>query len=271
MAQTHIIPSAFLLLAASSVVAWAAMAIRRARCTLAQAPLYFIGYFFVKIIWRTELIRPADWSSREGAVLVVNHTSSVDPFFVQLACDRVVHWMIAREFVEHLFWGPLVKIWKVISANRGGVDTAATREAIRLTHEGGLVGIFSEGRINMTEQFMLPCRPGAALIAARADVPLVPVYIQGAPFDRVPQSPFLMPARVRVYVGDPIRVSDYAEGTDSQTLSSVMLDVVGQIAHMAGREDFQPSMAGKNWKPTREETLRVMEESYQRRRAARAM
>jgi 1-acyl-sn-glycerol-3-phosphate acyltransferase len=176
--------------------------------------------------------------------------------------------MIAREFVEHIVWGPMVKVWKVIPTNRGGVDTASTREAIRVTQEGGLLGIFSEGRINMTEQFMLPCRPGAALIAARAGVPIVPMYIEGAPFDRFPQSPFLMPGRVRIYVGNPVRVSDFRDEANSETLKRVMLDVISEIARLAGEDDFQPQMAGKNWKPTREETLQVMEESYQRRRRA---
>ena len=247
-------------------IAWIVLTIRDVRCTLAQAPLYFIGAMFVNFLWRGKLMRAAQWKEGEGAVVVANHTSSVDPFFVQKACDRVVHWMIAREFVEHSIWGPMVKIWKVIPANRGGVDTAATREAIRLCENGGLVGIFPEGRINMTEEFMLNFRPGAAMIAARANVPIVPIYIEGAPFDRFPHTPFLMPAQVRIYVGTPIRVEDCGDPKKSETLAKAMRMALEQIATMAGEELFRPSMAGRNWKPTREETLQVMEESVRRKR-----
>ena len=269
MLQVQILPVLFLLAMAAGVVLWIVFAAVRAQCTALQAPLYFIGYLYVKLFWRAELMRPADWSSGEGAVVVANHTSSAAPFFVHRACDRVVHWMIAREFVEHFIWGPMVKIWKVVPANRGGVDTVAMREAIRLTQNGGLVGIFPEGRINMTEEFMLSFRPGAALIAARADVPIVPIYIQGAPFDRFPHSPFVMPARVKIWVGTPVRVSDFGDPASAETLKRAMRRVLLQIADMAGEEVFRPTMAGRNWKPSREETLRVMEESYRRRRAAK--
>ena len=269
MLTTHVLPIAFLWIIVCAGIAWAGVAIRQARCTLAQAPLYFLGFLFVNFLWRAKLMRPANWVPGEGAVVVANHTSSVDPFFVQMACDRVVHWMIAREFVEHFIWGPMVKIWKVISANRGGVDTTATREAIRLAQGGGLVGIFPEGRINMTEEFMLSVRPGAAMIAARADVPIVPIYIEGAPFDRFPHSPFVMPARVRVWVGTPVRVCDYGDPKSTDTLKRAMRKVVLQIADMAGEEVFRPTLAGRNWKPTREETLQVMAESYRRRRGVK--
>ena len=269
MLTTHVLPVLFLALVLSAGVAWAFVTIRQVRCTLAQAPLYFIGFLFVNFLWRAKLVRPANWDASEGAVVVANHTSSVDPFFVQMACDRVVHWMIAREFVEHFIWGPMVKIWKVIPANRGGVDTAATRDAIRLVENGGLVGIFPEGRINMTEEFMLTFRPGAALIAARANAPIVPIYIEDAPFDRFPQSPFVMPARVRVSVGTPIRVSDYGDTSKTETYAKAMRQALKQIAMMAGQELYRPEMAGRDWKPSREETLQVMEESYRRRRSAK--
>ena len=53
--------------------------------------------------------------------------------------------------------------------------------AIRLCQAGELVGLFPEGRINGGVNPLLPGRPGVALIALNARVPVVPCYIKGIP------------------------------------------------------------------------------------------
>src|SRR5262249_58010729 len=83
-------------------------------------------------------------------------------------------------------------------------DTAATKAAIRLAARGELIGMLPEGRINMSEELLLPARPGAALVAIKARVPIVPCYIRGAPYRRYPWSPLLMPACVEVRFGQPL-------------------------------------------------------------------
>ena len=94
---------------------------------------------------------------------------------------RITHWMVAREYCES--W-PLSWFFRTVEAiltGRGGVDTKAVKQAIRYASEGGLVGMLPEGRINTTDAFLLPGRPGAALVALKARVPVIPVYIEGAP------------------------------------------------------------------------------------------
>lgn len=254
----------FLLAAGACVAVWMACAAQRSSCSWAQAPLYFVGYIYTRVIWRAKVVRPLRLPEDQGAILVCNHTSSIDPMLLRLAAGRKIHWMIAREFTEHWFWGPVVNLWEVIPASRGGVDTSATRAAIRIAAAGGLIGLFPEGRINFGDEFMLPARPGAVVIAERAGVPVVPCYIDSAPFDRYPQSPFFMRASVRIHMGEPHHVGGAGRPVDIKT---EMKTVLRKIALLAGRGDFEPRLAGKHWKPSREETLRAMEESARRRRA----
>ena len=47
-----------------------------------------------------------------------------------------------------------------------------------------------EGRINTTDEFMLPVRPGAIVVALKAGAPIVPCYIEGAPYRGNPLEPF---------------------------------------------------------------------------------
>ena len=111
----------------------------------------------------------------------------------------------------------------------------------------------------MTDQLMLPVRPGAVMIAQKAGVPIIPCYVDGAPYDGRPYSPLYMPAKVRVVIGEPIDLSEYERDDNEDGFAGrVMLDVVAQIAHLAGRDDFEPQLAGRRWKPTREEVERAM-------------
>ena len=220
------------------------------------APLEWLTFYasilLTKTLWRASVDRPLPIAPGQGAVIVSNHRSSVDPFFVQLAVgSRRVHWMVASEYVEHPAFRWFLRMAQVIPTRRGGIDTAATKQAIRCAAAGGLVGMLPEGRINMTQNLMLPVRPGAALIALRAHVPVIPCYIEGAPYDKVPYSPILMPAKVRVRVGTPVDLSEYyGRESDGQLIRQLTISIMTDVARLAGQPHFPPQLAGRNWKPT---------------------
>ena len=232
-----------------------------------QSVMWCGAQLLTKFLWRARRSGPFPLPDGQGAVVVCNHRSSVDPFFVQVATGRKVHWMVAREYVEHPAFGPLLRACEVIPANRGGMDIGAVKAAIRLTSAGGLLGMFPEGRINMTEELMLPGRPGAAWIALKSRCLVLPCYIEGSPYRRTPWSPFLMTARVTVRFGQPLDFSEYfgREGEDG-VLAEVLHRCQKAIAELAGQPDFEPRIAGRNWKPTAEELAADMDAADQRRR-----
>ncbi|HUT09674.1 MAG TPA: lysophospholipid acyltransferase family protein [Thermoguttaceae bacterium] len=228
------------------MVAWVVVRLRRSPFTPAQALLYGLNYLIVRIVWRTEIGGRVSLPPGEGAVIVCNHRCPLDPSFIAPIAGRVVHWMVAREYVEHPILGWLLRTCEVIPVNRGGIDTAATKLAIRYAREGGLVALFPEGRINVTDRLLLPGRAGAAMIALKARVPVVPCYVHGAPYDGTPLGCVLMPAKVRLTVGRPIDVSEYAgRENDRQGLEDLTKRILVEIARLAGQADFQPELAGR--------------------------
>lgn len=185
---------------------------RRSPYTLWESVLYVPTYLWGRLLWRVYFANRPPAEIESGALLVANHRSSVDPFFVQLAAGRRVHWMVAREYCENPIIGPLLQALQVIPTNRSGMDTGATKQAIRLAKEGRLVGMFPEGRLNHTASDpLVSIRPGAALVAMRARVPMIPLYIHGSPYRREVWSPVTMPARVKITFGQPIDPSSFAE------------------------------------------------------------
>jgi 1-acyl-sn-glycerol-3-phosphate acyltransferase len=212
--------------------------------------LYYVNVLLVRVLWRAELPRRLPLPEHQGAVIICNHRSSIDPCIIQVAAGhRLVHWMVARLYSQHSLIGWLLKTFQIIPVGRRGTDVSPTKAAIRLAADGELVGMLPEGSINTTEQFMLPVRPGAVLVALKAGVSILPCYIEGSPYHDVAWKPVIMPARVRLKVGKLLDLSEYfGREREEGVLTQLTLDCVREIAKLAGRDDFQPQMAGRDWK-----------------------
>ena len=250
----------FLLAVTATPVALFAWHVARSRLSLVQCVLWGAAYVLVKLLWRARWQGELPVAEGQGAVIVCNHRSSIDPFFLQTATHRKIHWMVAREYCEHPALRWFLKTCEVIPVGRGGIDTAATKAALRIAKEGGIVGMFPEGRINRTSELFLPIRPGAAHVALKAGVPLAPCYIEGSPYGGNATSPLTMPARVVVKFGSPIATRNFqaaGDGGDHAALSeqeegpeeTLMGQCIAQIAELAGQREFQPRLAPRQWNP----------------------
>jgi 1-acyl-sn-glycerol-3-phosphate acyltransferase len=239
------------LLLAGCITAWLVWVFRRSPYTPTQTVLFLTDVLLCRFLWRTDVPKQLPPGCERGAVIVANHRSPVDPFFIQLVPGRRVHWMVAAEYFKMPVAGWFLRQTGAIPTRRGGVDTTATKAAMRFAQEGELVGMFPEGRINVTEELLLPVRPGAALVALRAKVPMLPCYIEGAPYDgKSVTSPFFMRARVKVRFGQPIDLSEhYDSGQERHVAKELTLRAMKEIARLAGREDYEPQLAGRKWMP----------------------
>lgn len=231
-----------------AILGIAVWSIRRSPYTPAQSLLYFANVLLTRLLWRASTPRSLPIKPGQGAVIIANHRSSIDPFFIQLSAGRVVHWMVAQDFFGHAMIGRFLKFCQSIPTRRSGIDTAATKAAIRAAQQGGVIGMFPEGRINRSKDFMLSVRPGAIVVALKARVPIIPCYIEGSPFDGTAIGPLLMPARVEMKLGKPIELTDYYDReNDKEAVAQVTLDCVREIARLAGKEEFEPQLAGRQW------------------------
>ena len=250
----HLAAIAWLSIAALALPAWIAYCWSRTSFSLVQLCLSFLATLLVRLLWGTRRTGKFPLAKGQGVVVVCNHRSSIDPFFFQTCLTWPSHWMVAKEYFSHAFFRWFLKQAECIPTNRGGVDTAATKGAIRLAEEGGVVGMFPEGRINMTDALMLPGRPGAVLVALKARVPILPCYIQGSPFAGTVWSPLTMTAKVQMKFGKLIDLSPYfGRESDEGLMPELMLRCLREIGKLAGHDDYEPQLAGKKWKPSKEE------------------
>jgi 1-acyl-sn-glycerol-3-phosphate acyltransferase len=76
----------------------------------------------------------------------------------------------------------------------------ATRRVQTVFAAGGVLAIAGEGRIHAHEDEVLPISEGAAYFAMRANVPIVPLTINGLTW-------YSVGSRVRIRIGEPIQAS----------------------------------------------------------------
>ena len=247
--STRVLAAGVLALLAAAFFAWVASVYRRSSYTLAQFPLYMLNLYLTKVRWRAKVEGRVNLPPGQGAVIVCNHIGPIDPGIIALAFDRPVHWMVAKEYFQQQPTGGALRALQAIPVGRAGIDTAATKLAMRYARQGDLVGMFPEGRINDSKRFMLPGRPGAAMVALKARVPVIPCQIAGSPYDGTTLGFLWMTARARLRVGRPIDISEYyGQEGDREVLEGLTKRFMIEIANLAGVDDYEPELAGKRWK-----------------------
>jgi 1-acyl-sn-glycerol-3-phosphate acyltransferase len=161
----------------------------------------------VRIVWRLRV----DGMERipAGPVIVVaNHDSLADPFFLGTAIDRPLRFLAKSELWSSRAVGWVLEGLGGIAVERRRGDVVAVAAAARALAKGHAVAIFPQGTV-LGERDR-PWQRGAARLALTTGTPLVPVAILGAadvlrPGTRLPRL-----ARVRVLVGEPIFVEPLA-------------------------------------------------------------
>lgn len=138
---------------------------------------------------------------KEGGYLIAcNHLSIPDVIALEASFDRQVRLMAKAELFKIPLLSQFLKALGAFPLDRGGSDVGALKKAIAYMKEGELVGIFPQGhRYPGVHPSETPVKAGAAMIAHRAAVPVVPVSLR-AKGGKV--KPF---GKVLVTVGEPIQ------------------------------------------------------------------
>ena len=142
--------------------------------------VYRVVKVLAKILTKGEVIGYEQVPQAGPYVLTTNHTSMMDTPFLMLSTPRKdVIGMVARKYNERPFFGWFLNSIGVIWVSQNSPDYAAFREAANFLKMGWVVGMAPEGT-RSKEHRLLPGKPGAVLLAERAQVPIVPVSVIGA-------------------------------------------------------------------------------------------
>ena len=145
----------------------------------------------------------------------INHISSLDPPVAGLALRRPVRFLAVDEiWGVHPALDAVLTVFDSIPVSRSDRRAlGALRAALRHLESGRPVGVFPEGR-RVAAWGEVPLKTGAAWMAVRASVPVVPVAIWGSQHAMPMDGMRIRRAPIRVVVGAPIDPNPFIEQPD---------------------------------------------------------
>jgi 1-acyl-sn-glycerol-3-phosphate acyltransferase len=167
-----------------------------------------------------------------GAVIIANHESWLDPIILPLALPRKPAFLAMEELWRMPAAGLVMRLYGplAIPLNRGAVDATALKRSLRALQGGALLIVFPEGGISPDGR-LRPFHRGAAMLAARARVPLIPVGIQGTA-EALPLGRILPRRRpITVRIGAPLA----PPSQDREELARTSEAAAAQIQELRGR------------------------------------
>jgi 1-acyl-sn-glycerol-3-phosphate acyltransferase len=158
---------------------------------------------FCRLFWR-EAVEGAEHIPERGAfILAPVHRSNVDSPLVAGITRRRLRYM-GKDTMWKL--RPFGWLWSALGAfpvRRGSADREALRRCGEVLAEGEALVVFPEGT-RRSGPVVEDLYEGAAYLAIRAQVPIVPVGIAGSEEAMPRAARFIKPVKVHVIVGPPI-------------------------------------------------------------------
>lgn len=158
---------------------------------------------FCRFWWRLEVVGE-EYLPADGAfVLAPVHRSNADTFVVSALTRRRLRYMGKHTLWKHKLPGKFLTAMGGFGVRRGSADREALRQCAAVLAGGEPLVIFPEGT-RQSGPLVAELQEGAAYLAARAGVPIVPVGISGTEDAIKKGSKGLHRARVTVVAGAPL-------------------------------------------------------------------
>ncbi|AFY42395.1 1-acyl-sn-glycerol-3-phosphate acyltransferase [Nostoc sp. PCC 7107] len=150
-------------------------------------------------------------------LVVSNHASYFDPPIVSNCVRRPVAYMAKQELFEIPVLAQAIKLYGAYPVSRGSADRNAIRAALECLENGWAVGVFLQGTRTPDGRITDP-KKGAALLAAKAQAPILPVSLWGTEgiLEKGSSIPRAVPLTIRI--GEVI---DPPSSTNKEQLEAV--------------------------------------------------
>jgi 1-acyl-sn-glycerol-3-phosphate acyltransferase len=158
---------------------------------------------FCRVFWRLRVDGADNIPTDRPFVLAPVHRSNIDFAVVAVITRRRMRY-IAKDSLWKI--APLGRIWSALGAfpvRRGTADREALRTSVEVIEEGEPLVLFPEGT-RQVGPVVEEVFDGAAFVAGRAGVPIIPVGIGGSERAMPKGAKMLKPVRITVVVGQPI-------------------------------------------------------------------
>jgi 1-acyl-sn-glycerol-3-phosphate acyltransferase len=175
-----------------------------------------------------------------GVLVVSNHLTNYDPLVISMCFKRELHFMAKVELYRNPLIGWLITHLNAFPVRRGEADRAALRRAEDLLRSRRVVALFPEGH-RARNAAVQPSKGGIALLARRANVPILPVAITGTQFLLPKALPHWRPWRrpaLTITVGEPFTLPSSTGRADYNALANLIMGHVAELLPLSYRGVF---------------------------------
>ena len=170
----------------------------------------------------------------KGAFIAVsNHASNFDPPMLAVSVCRPVAFMAKEELFRVPILKQIIQTYGAYPVQRGKGDRAAIRAALTALKAGWGVGIFLQGTRTKDGLVTQP-KTGAALIAAKAQVPLIPMSLIGTEKIFDGKSPIPKPVPVTLRIGEAIAPPPKTTKANLMQITQICAERINAL-HAIGR------------------------------------
>jgi 1-acyl-sn-glycerol-3-phosphate acyltransferase len=166
---------------------------------------------FCRLFWRVSLEGLENVPKQGAFVLSPVHRSNIDTPLAACVTSRRLRFMGKQEMWKFAPIGKLFDALGSFPVNRGAADREALRKCIEVLQGGEPLVLFPEGT-RKEGDVVEDLFEGAAYVAAKTDVPIVPVGIGGSAAAMPRGAKMIRPVKVHLVVGEPLRAERSADG-----------------------------------------------------------
>ncbi len=170
--------------------------------------IWLVGMIIFKSVFQLKIEGGEKIPSKGGVVVVGNHRSYLDPIIMTFTTCRKMNFMAKDDLFRNAIFGYFITKMGAFPLRRDKLDRKAYQKALRILREGKILGLFPEGTRSISAK-LGDLKKGSVRIALSANVPVVPVVIQGTDKILPIGAKMIRWGKIRLKVGDPIVIQNY--------------------------------------------------------------
>ncbi len=172
--------------------------------------------FLMRVLFRIEH-RGTENIPPDGPLLIIaNHSTYFDPFWVSVRIYRAVRFMAWDKIFEFPLAGTIFRWLGAFPVSLEKPESGAYKNCLRVLRRNEALVIFPEGG-RSRDGSLLPFKEGAAHLALKTGATVLPVVIHGGARVWGPDMLFPMPRKVSVEYLPPILPTQFADSVAALT------------------------------------------------------
>ncbi len=168
--------------------------------------VWLSAYVIFKIFFALTISGKEKIPRKQGAVIVSNHLSYLDPIVLGLTSSRKINYMAKEELFKNFLFRWVITKLGAFPVKRGRVDRLAYQKVLDLVKRDEIIALFPEGTRGRGEKIGI-LQKGAVKLIFKTNLPVIPIIIKGTEKALPRGRKMIKLSKIKVYIGNPLKIN----------------------------------------------------------------